>query len=195
PMSVYGVGPAPGTIEFLYNVTGLGTKALATLAVGGQMDIVGPLGNTFVLDASVRRILVVARGVGLATMAPLLQLAARSGIAITAVMSARAPQDLMRDEFLRGAQADVHVVHDSDGSSSVEAVEALVRRLMDAQHHDVVYTCGSHRLLMLLQQVLKDYPQTRGEVAMEQRMACGDGSQENLAPVRRELSPVSRHAF
>lgn len=175
PMSVYGVGPAPGTIEFLYNVTGLGTKALATLAVGGQMDIVGPLGNTFVLDASVRRILVVARGVGLATMAPLLQLAARSGIAITAVMSARAPQDLMRDEFLRGAQADVHVVHDSDGSSSVEAVEALVRRLMDAQHHDVVYTCGSHRLLMLLQQVLKDYPQTRGEVAMEQRMACGMG--------------------
>jgi len=175
PMSVYGVGPEPGTIEFLYNVTGVGTRALATLAVGDHMDIVGPLGNTFVLDPGYKRILVLARGVGLATMAPLLQYAARSGIGITAIMSARKPEDLMRDEFLRGVEADVHCVYDSDGSSSVEEVEALVRRLLDAQAHDVVYTCGSHRLLMLLQRVLGDYPQVRGEVAMEQRMACGMG--------------------
>jgi len=175
PMSVYGVGPEPGTIEFLYNVTGVGTKALAELAVGASMDIVGPLGNTFALEPGFRRILVVARGVGLATMAPLLRLADRSGIAITAIMSARAPKDLMRDEFLRGVEADVHCVYDSDGTSSVESVDALVRRLLDRERHDVVYTCGSHRLLMLLQRILADYPGTRGEVAMEQRMACGMG--------------------
>ncbi|MFT4099767.1 MAG: dihydroorotate dehydrogenase electron transfer subunit [Burkholderiaceae bacterium] len=175
PMSVYGTGPEPGTIEFLYNVTGLGTKALATLGVGRHMDIVGPLGNTFTLGPAVRRIMVVARGVGLATMAPLLQLAARRGVAVTAIMSARAPKDLMRDEFLRGAPADVHCVYDADGSSAVEAVEALVRQLLGGQHHDAVYTCGSHRLLMLLQRVLADHPDTRGEVAMEQRMACGMG--------------------
>lgn len=69
-MSVYGVGPEAGTIEFLYNVTGLGTHALSRLEVGDSMDIVGPLGNTFVLEAGCQRILVVARGVGLATMAP-----------------------------------------------------------------------------------------------------------------------------
>jgi len=175
PMSVYGVGPEAGTIEFLYNVTGVGTHALSALEVGGHTDIVGPLGNTFVLEPGFQRILVVARGVGLATMAPLLQHAARSGIKITAIMSARAPKDLMRDEFLRGVDADVHCVYDTDGSSRVESVEAHVRRLLDAQHHDVVYTCGSHRILMLLQHVLRDYPRTRGEVAMEQRMACGMG--------------------
>lgn len=175
PMSVYGVGPEPGTIEFLYNVTGVGTLAMSTLGVGDSMEIVGPLGNTFVLEPQFKRILVLARGVGLATMAPLLQYAAGAGIEITAIMSAREPKDLMRDEFLRGAPAQVHCVYDSDGTSSVEAVEALVRRLLDENPHDVVYTCGSHRLLMLLQRVLQDYPQTRGEVAMEQRMACGMG--------------------
>ena len=174
PMSVYGVGPEPGTIEFLY-VTGVGTLAMSSLGVGDSMEIVGPLGNTFVLEPQFKRILVLARGVGLATMAPLLQYAAGAGIEITAIMSAREPKDLMRDEFLRGAPAQVHCVYDSDGTSSVEAVEALVRRLLDENPHDVVYTCGSHRLLMLLQRVLQDYPQTRGEVAMEQRMACGMG--------------------
>jgi dihydroorotate dehydrogenase electron transfer subunit len=175
PMSVYGVGPGAGTIEFLYNVTGTGTHALASLPVGGAMDIVGPLGNTFTLPPGDERIMVVARGVGLATMAPLLRQAASMGIAITAVMSARAPKDLMRDEFLRGAEADVHCVYDSDGSSSVEAMDTLVRRLLGERHHDAVYTCGSHRVLMLLQRILADHPGTRGEVAMEQRMACGMG--------------------
>jgi len=175
PMSVYGVGPEAGTIEFLYNVTGLGTHALATLPKGGAMDIVGPLGNTFQLAAQCRRMMVVVRGVGLATMAPLLKLATQQGVAITTVMSARAPKDLMEQEFLRGATAEVHRVYDSDGSAAVEAVEVLIRKLLDETPHDVVYTCGSHRILMLLQRILLDYPETHGEVAMEQRMACAMG--------------------
>jgi dihydroorotate dehydrogenase electron transfer subunit len=175
PMSVYGAGPEAGRIEFLYNVTGVGTRAMATLPVDGHMDIVGPLGNTFTFEPSFRRILVVARGVGLATMAPLIQQAAEAGVGITAVMSARTPGDLMEKEFLRGAAAEVNSVFDADGTSSVEAVEALVRRLLAEQRPDAVYTCGSHRLLMLLQRVLQDHPEVRGEVAMEQRMACGMG--------------------
>ncbi|TDQ92257.1 dihydroorotate dehydrogenase electron transfer subunit [Paraburkholderia silvatlantica] len=175
PMSVYGAGPEDNRIEFLYNVTGVGTKALATLLEGAQMDVVGPLGNTFTFSANYRRILVVARGVGLATMAPLIGQAHSAGVGITAVMSARSPADLMEKEFLRGATADVRSVFDADGTSSVEAMEVLLRELIEEQRLDAVYTCGSHRLLMLLQRVLSDYPRITAEVAMEQRMACGMG--------------------
>ncbi|MEM5458817.1 dihydroorotate dehydrogenase electron transfer subunit [Paraburkholderia phytofirmans] len=175
PMSVYGAGPEDNRIEFLYNVTGVGTKAMATLLEGGRMDIVGPLGNTFTFSANYRRILVVARGVGLATMAPLIKEASQAGVDITAVMSARSPADLMEKEFLRGATADVRSVFDADGTSSVEAMEVLLRELIEQQRPDAIYTCGSHRLLMLLQRVLSDYPRITAEVAMEQRMACGMG--------------------
>lgn len=175
PMSVYGAGPQAGRIEFLYNVTGVGTRAMASLPVDGHMEIVGPLGNTFTFRPDFRRILVVARGVGLATMAPLIQQAAEAGAAITAVMSARTRDDLMEHEFLRGANAQVHSVFDADGSSSVEAMEVLMRGLLGQQRPDAAYTCGSHRLLMLLQRVLADHPEVVGEVAMEQRMACGMG--------------------
>ena len=179
PMSVYGTGPEPDTVEFLYNVTGVGTRALATLAQGASLDIVGPLGNTFTLDPRWQRVMFVARGVGLATMAPLVQRAAKAGLKLTVVMSARSAADLMRDEFLRSpeahALADVHCVFDSDGSSAVEALTPRVRALLDAAPHDAVYTCGSHRLLMLLQRVLQAHPHITAEVAMEQRMACGMG--------------------
>jgi dihydroorotate dehydrogenase electron transfer subunit len=175
PMSVYGTGPGEGVVEFLYHVTGVGTRAMAELSVGNWMDIVGPLGNTFTFKPSFRSILLVARGVGLATMAPLVQSASAAGVALAVVMSARAPKDTMKEEFLRGADARVHCVYDSDGTSSVEEVEGLVHSLIEQKQPDAVYTCGSHRLLMLLQRVLVDYPNICAEVAMEQRMACAMG--------------------
>lgn len=175
PMSVYGTGPEPGMIQFLYNVTGVGTRALAGLQVGDTMQIVGPLGNTFSLQPSFRRIVLVVRGVGLATLAPVVRAAAQAGTHIVAVMSARTPDDLMRAEFLGDAPAEVHCVYDSDGSSAVPQVEVLVRGLLAQAPTDAVYTCGSQRLLMLLQRVLQDFPEVLGQVAMEQHMACGMG--------------------
>lgn len=172
PMSVYGIGPEENRMEFLYHVKGVGTRALARLAAGDTLTIIGPLGAGFRFSSNWKRVLLVARGVGLATMAPLVPLAARAGVAMTAILSARSPVDLMRGEFLRGAQADVHVVFDSDGSSAMERVEPLVRKLLSQQRPDMVYTCGSNRLLILLQNVLGS---TAGEVALEQQMACGMG--------------------
>jgi dihydroorotate dehydrogenase electron transfer subunit len=172
PMSVYGIGPEEDRIEFLYHVKGVGTRALERLKPGGSLTIIGPLGAGFSFSSDWKRVLLVARGVGLATMAPLVPLAARAGVAITALLSARAPADLMREEFLRGAPAEVHTVLDSDGSSSIERVATLVRRILDQRAPDMVYTCGSNRLLALLQDVLGS---TAGEVALEQQMACAMG--------------------
>lgn len=170
PMSVYGIGPEDERIEFLYHVKGLGTRALERLRAGDSLEIIGPLGVGFSFSPQWKRVLLVARGVGLATMAPLVPLAARAGVAITAFLSARAPVELMREEFLRGAPADVHAVFDADGSSAVERVEPLLRRLLAEQKPDMVYTCGSNRLLAALQRL-----GAHGEVALEQQMACAMG--------------------
>jgi len=172
PMSVYGIGPEEDRIEFLYHVKGVGTRALERLRAGGPLTIIGPLGAGFSFSPDWKRVLLVARGVGLATMAPLVPLAAGAGVAITALLSARAPGDLMREEFLRGAQGEVHAVFDSDGSSAVERVGPLLGRILERERPDMVYTCGSNRLLGLLQAILGP---TAGEVALEQQMACAMG--------------------
>lgn len=170
PMSVYGIGPEPDRLDFLYHVKGSGTRALDRLAAGDTLEIIGPLGRGFHFSPDFRRILLVARGVGLATMAPLVPLAARANVAMTMLLSARTPQDLMRDEFLRGATVEVHAVFDSDGSSALERVAPLLGELIAQQAPDMVYTCGSNRLLILLQRL-----SARGEVALEQQMACAMG--------------------
>ena len=174
PMSVYAARPAERRIEFLYKVTGAGTRALAGLRPGEALNAVGPLGRGFTLDPAWQRVLVLARGVGLATMAPLVPLAAARGMAVSAVLSARAPADLMREEFVQGTGIEVHAVFDSDGSAGLDRVEPLLRRLIEAGCPDLLYTCGSARLLALAQRLCREYG-LRGEAALEQQMACAFG--------------------
>ena len=174
PMSVYKADAARGEVEFLYKVTGEGTRGLATLATGNRMRILGPLGVGFRLDPAWREIVVVGRGVGLATLAPLAEAAAAQGIGVTAVFSARGPAQVMSVERFASAGARVEVVLDSDRTSDVAQVEALMRRLIGEGRADALFTCGSNRLMLLLQRLGREFS-IPGQVAMEQQMACGLG--------------------
>ena len=174
PMSVYAASPSDRRIGFLYKVTGPGTRSLAALKPGDALNAVGPLGRGFSFESGWRRVLVLARGVGMATMAPLVPLACAHGVGVSAVLSARAPGDVMRAEFAQGQDIEVHTVVDSDGTSAPEQVERLLRRLIEQQPPDMLYTCGSTRLLRLAQRLCRDYG-LAGEAALEQQMGCAFG--------------------
>jgi dihydroorotate dehydrogenase electron transfer subunit len=194
PMSVYRVSPEERTIEFLYNVVGMGTRSLSRIKAGDVMSALGPLGVGFTLKSTYRHILTVARGVGLATMAAVVPWARRRRIKVTALLSARSPWDLMEREFTQHEQIDVHAVFDQDGTSSVERVEALLESIVAEDRPDIMFTCGSNRLMKVLQNVGRkhDIP---GEIALEQQMACALGVclscvrpiQVNGAPVHKRV--------
>jgi dihydroorotate dehydrogenase electron transfer subunit len=173
PMSIWRCG-AGQPLGFLFHVKGKGTGALAALRAGELLSAVGPLGHGFALDPRWRRILILARGVGLATLAPLTEAAAAQGIAVEAVLSARAPEDLMAAEFAGESGATLTAVFDTDGSSEIARVEALLRGRLAAARPDAVFTCGSNRLFLLLQRLAAERG-IPGQVALEQQMGCGLG--------------------
>ncbi|MGG5888413.1 dihydroorotate dehydrogenase electron transfer subunit [Falsiroseomonas sp. HC035] len=173
PMSIWRCGPDQ-PLGFLFHVKGRGTAALAALRAGDRLSMVGPLGQGFVLEPGWRRILILARGVGLATLAPLTEAAAAQGIAVRAVLSAQDPADLMDGEFAGTSGAAITAVFDSDGGSAVPAVEALLRQDFAQARPDAVFTCGSNRLFLLLQRLAAEY-RIPGQIALEQQMGCGLG--------------------
>jgi dihydroorotate dehydrogenase electron transfer subunit len=174
PMSVYRVDRDGGRIAFLYKVIGAGTRALAGLVPGDTLDVFGPLGRGFDLGGETRHLVLVARGVGLSTLAPLAAAAAGRGIRVSAILSARAPRYLMSAAYLASVGAEIRAVTDSDGSSAPGRVEALVRDLIVDQGADLIATCGSNRLLLMLQALCRAHD-VAGQVAVEQRMGCGLG--------------------
>ena len=64
---------------------------------------------------------------------------------------------------------------DSDGSSDVENVEQILDGLIVEGKADAFFTCGSNRLLKLMQRLGKQHD-IPGQVAMEQIMVCGFGA-------------------
>jgi dihydroorotate dehydrogenase electron transfer subunit len=175
PMSVYRVDRPAGHVEFLYKVEGRGTRGMATLAAGDEFNIAGPLGHGFTLDPSWKNIVVLGRGVGLATLAPLSQLAAERGVGVTAILSARHGGVVMSKELFEGLGARTITVLDSDGSSAVENVEKILEQLIQERRADAFFTCGSSRLLHLMKKLGKKH-NVPGQVAMEQIMVCGFGA-------------------
>jgi dihydroorotate dehydrogenase electron transfer subunit len=173
PQSVYRIDRERGRIEFLYKCVGRGTKGLATLKRGDDLNMVGPLGVGFTVDPSWKHIVVVGRGVGLATLAPISQLAAENGIGVTAILSARSAEFVMAGDLFARTGRVIGAL-DTDGSSAVENVEAILQRLIEDKKADAFFTCGSNRLFQLMKRLGKAHG-IPGQVAMEQIMACGLG--------------------
>jgi dihydroorotate dehydrogenase electron transfer subunit len=175
PMSVYRVDRTNGQIEFLYKTEGRGTRGMAMLAPGDDFNVAGPLGHGFTLDPGWKNIVVLGRGVGLATLAPLSQLAAENKVGVTAILSARNPGVVMSKELFDNLGARTMVLLDSDNSSAVDNVEKILEGLIDERKADAFFTCGSNRLLKLMQRLGKKHG-IPGQVAMEQIMVCGFGA-------------------
>ncbi|WP_460272866.1 dihydroorotate dehydrogenase electron transfer subunit [Celeribacter sp. ULVN23_4] len=174
PMSIYGYDKAAGRLEFLYKIAGAGTRGLATLTPGDAFNVLGPLGQGFSMPDTWQNLMLVARGVGLATLAPLARMAQEKGRKLTAICSARRPDLAMSVDLFESYGAEVIVVHDEDGSSTPEALRPLIEARIAKGEVDAFYTCGSSRLLRMLQD-LGDTHGIPGEIAMEQQMACGLG--------------------
>ena len=175
PMSIYRVNKDKNQLEFLYKCEGRGTRGMAMLEPGDDFNITGPLGIGFSIEPGWKNIVVLGRGVGLATLAPLSKMAADRNVGVTAILSARNPDVVMSTDLFEGLGADVITVVDTDGSSDVENVEQILEKLIADGKADAFYTCGSNRLLTLMKRLgaKHDVP---GQVAMEQIMVCGFGA-------------------
>jgi len=174
PMSIYRIDRPASQLEFLYKIEGRGTLGMSRLRAGDEFNIAGPFGVGFKLQPAVKNIVVLGRGVGLATLAPLSQLAAEAGVGVNAILSARSPAVLMSQELFEQLGAKTFGVVDTDGSSAVENVERILRNLIAQGRADALFTCGSNRLLRLMQRLGEEHG-IPGQVAMEQQMACGLG--------------------
>jgi len=174
PLSVYRIDSDRQTLEFLYLVKGSGTKKMTEFQAGESIDIFGPLGTGFNLQESHSTILLLARGVGIATLAALAYKAVAENKEVIAILSARSADDLLSADYLTSIGVKVYKVTDEDGTSDVNKVEQLINDLLSEYDIDVLYTCGSKRLSKLMQRIAKREG-LPGEIALEEHMGCAMG--------------------
>lgn len=194
PYSVHAVDRRAGVIELLFNTAGRGSRALGRALPGEEVDLIGPLGNTFDYPDDLQEAIVVAGGVGVAPFRLLLQdLAGRS--VIKTVFYGVASQDRLccvHEMIDLGARVEIAT---EDGSCGRKG---FVTRLLE-EHLATgegkgrrLYVCGPTPMMKAVQQLAARY-RVAGQVTVENRMACGFGACMGCPVERTESEPGFKH--
>lgn len=169
-----GAQPQP-YFDMLYRVVGKGSAMLATLHETELLDILGPLGSGFDLDAPGEEKLIVGGGVGLAPLYLLARELAR-GSKVRLFAGGRTREDILCiTEFERlGVECYVATEDGSLGERGL-VTEALERRLDADAGRATIFACGPHGMLKAVASIAAQ----RGipcQVSLEGYMACGMGA-------------------
>ncbi|RMG02445.1 MAG: dihydroorotate dehydrogenase electron transfer subunit [Nitrospirae bacterium] len=161
-----------GKLRFFIRITGRGTAAISRSAKGDKIDILGPLGNPFPPPSEGERAVIVAGGVGIASVFPLLKRESQKGVLLYGARTARAVYLLTEIEE---TGIDVRVSTDDGSMGYKGGVLDLFRDYLDEGGDGVVYSCGPELMIQGLAGIMKDRG-INGYLSLEERMACGIGA-------------------
>ena len=182
PYSFNRIDRAAGEIELIVKALGAGGEWIASRREGDRLDLLGPLGSSFVIQRSTRNLLLVAGGTGIAPMRVLAE--QESGRRnVTLLMGGRSVAHLWPSDRLPPSVE--YVVTTEDGSFGITGrITDAIRPLLEWA--DQVCACGPWAMLAALGRLRDEaehaaatYPGRAAlldtQIAVEQHMGCAMG--------------------
>ncbi len=166
PISICEADESSGILRLVFRIAGKGTEDFSLLKKGERVNIVGPLGNGFPLEASEgKRAFLIGGGIGIP---PMVELSRKVKGGKKAILGFRDEQFLVEDFDCET------VIATEDGSAGTKGNVIDAIRANDL-HADVIYACGPTPML----RALKAYAESEEiecYLSLEEKMACGIGA-------------------
>ncbi len=171
PFGVSGVNKDEGKFSLIYRIVGEATQLLGLLPVGQRINLLGPLGHGFTLDA--KKALLVGGGVGLA---PLHFLAERAPLhTLDVLIGGRSAAEVFWEVLFKNNTQNQYVTTDDGSYGTKGTVNALLPQLLAAGTYDRVYVCGPSPMMKAVAAVVEQY-NIPCQVSLEKYMGCGLGA-------------------
>lgn len=164
-----------GRIEILYQVVGLGTRALEDAVPDDVMDVIGPLGHGWQVPDGAKRALVVAGGLGAAPMGMLVERLAERDIEVTLAQGAPSAGRLLARELFDNLCSRAIVATDDGSAGLCGFVTVLSAEQLERDRPDMVYVCGPEPM----QRIVAGQCAHAGvpcQASLERLMGCGIGA-------------------
>ncbi len=182
--SLYRIAPSPDraapTVEILYKVVGKATLGLSRMEPGHELELLGPLGNRFVLPEDTRTAILVAGGIGVPPIAALARhiRTPQSAIRTCVVfLGGKSSEDILCVQDFETAGWGVRVTTE-DGSMGTRGLltDILAPSLRTSDRGPrTIFTCGPPGMLAAVARLAE----THGvpcQTSVEANMACGFGA-------------------
>lgn len=172
PISISEIDRGENTVSIVFRINGEGTKFLADIEKGNDIDIIGPLGRGYdVLSlASGQTALLVGGGIGVPPLYELAKQFKKRGINIVAILGFNTKEEVFyEEEFAKLGTVYISTVDGSYGTKGF-VTDVIKEKNID---FDKYYSCGPAPMLKALIAVNND---KEGYISLENRMACGIGA-------------------
>lgn len=182
PFSVHRINES--SVEILYQVVGKGTEVLSRRKAGGELSILGPLGNGFSIDEEDSTAILVAGGIGIA---PLVALAERlahsqqptvhSKKKVYFLIGARTKELILYEEEFQKLGMEVRVSTEDRSYGQRGMVTELLKDLLGTGNWELgtIYACGPKDMLKEVAKISKSFG-ARTQASLEENMGCGVGA-------------------
>jgi dihydroorotate dehydrogenase electron transfer subunit len=166
----------PEGFQLLYRIKGRGTSLLREMKKGDTIAVLGPLGNRYphIQDGQVP--LVVAGGIGVASVFPFLL--EQPGKAVL-FYGARSRDEILIKDELKDICREAFISTDDGSTGTKGNVVEMLGGYLDSNRMNlqkyVLYACGPHPMLKAVSKLSALWCVT-AYISMEENMACGLGA-------------------
>jgi len=176
PFSVHHINKQQKWFEILFQIIGKGTQLLADTGIGVGVDLLGPLGNSFVIRNNIDYALLVAGGLGIAPLLLLSQKLKETNIPAVLFWGNRSKDAFAIVSDFEELEVEIHMATD-DGSSGFKGTvtELLNRKIEKYMKSKLeIFACGPNPMLKKLNTISinNNIP---CQISLETMMACGFG--------------------
>lgn len=164
------------TLGFLIKVVGKATAHLADLPLGSTLRILAPLGNGFIDPPAGKGVIIVAGGMGIAALFPLVSRLKHLCNPTRVLYGAKSCTDLVcRSELIDLVGNNLRFATEDGGEGKRGLVTDLLREEIEKGEDILLYACGPESMLVEVASIAVQY-QRECWVSLERRMVCGVGA-------------------
>lgn len=198
PMSILSAGSENGLLKILYRAVGRGTVLLSACRTGDSLMVLGPLGNSFPLDGTYRKAILVAGGIGIPPLVFAIPFLERLGKDIELFYGTRTGEE--QDVLLTLNVNSVPVFQATDDGTTgfngfvTELLRERLERGSLGDPADIrLFSCGPGQMMHHTAQLCMEH-QIESYFSVETVMACGIGlCQGCVIPVLDETLKVKEY--
>ena len=180
PISIFNIDKDKNLIEFIFQVKGKGTKLLAEVEVGKEIDILGPLGNGIFDIKNYNNAVIIGGGIGVFPLYELTKELKNEGCKIVDTYLGFRNKDfvVLENEFEKVSTNLVITTDDGSYKEKGFAINKLKENIekykLNGNIPDIRFACGPLPMLKAVQQfaIEENIP---CQISLEERMACGLG--------------------
>lgn len=148
------------TIDFCFQIRGEGTKALAKLTEGTELDLLLPLGNGFPIK-EYKKIMIIGGGIGVFPLLP----AAKNAYVF---LGFRSKQHVILEQDFQNVAKELKIITEGFVTDNIQNE---INRIKP----DAIFSCGPLALFKAIKRTLSDV-NIPIYISLEERMACGFGA-------------------